>query len=158
LNDGVVDIVRGRPTVSRDKLDLYDRYHTFQTAAKDWPAHAPKDAGDYEDGFVNNPFPVEEWRYYLDRNLVGVGYVDPVPDGLSAVYFYYDPSERQRGLGTWNVLSVIRRAATLGLPFVYLGYHVAGSASLAYKANFVPHQIRCPDGVWRTSSDSPELP
>jgi arginine-tRNA-protein transferase len=158
LNGGIVHVVRGVPTVTRQKLDLYDRYHTHQSATKNWPAHAPKNAGDYEDGFVNNPFPVEEWRYYLDKNLVGVGYVDLVPDGLSAVYFYYDPSERQRGLGTWNVLCIIQRAAALGLPYVYLGYHVADSKSLAYKASFVPYQVRRPDGLWGSPTDSPELP
>ena len=72
-----------------------------------------------------------------------------MPEGLSAVYFFYEPGERRRGLGTWNVLSVIERAAALGLPYVYLGYHVAGSASLAYKADYSPHQTLHPDGHWR---------
>jgi arginine-tRNA-protein transferase len=149
LNEGAVRHTIGRPAVTRDKLDLYDRYHAFQSVAKGWPEHPPKDAGDYRDTFVDNPFPVEEWSYTLDGRLVGVGYVDPVPEGLSAIYFYYDPSERRRGLGTWNVLSVIDRAASLGLPHVYLGYFVAGSASVAYKADYAPNQALGTGGVWQ---------
>jgi arginine-tRNA-protein transferase len=149
LNEGAVRLTIGSPAVSRAKLDLYDRYHAFQSATKDWPGHEPKDVAEYRDTFVNNPNPVEEWQYTLAGRLVGIGYVDRVPNGLSAIYFFYDPAERDRGLGTWNVLSVIQRAAALGLPHVYLGYHVAGSASLEYKANFGPNEMLGPDGVWR---------
>jgi arginine-tRNA-protein transferase len=149
LNDGIIDLAVGPPTVTRQKLELYDRFHAHQAVAKGWPDHGSKDAADYRDSFAANPIPVEEWRYRLDGRLVGVGYVDRLPAGLSAIYFFYDPAERDRGLGTWNVLNVIRRAAELGLPHVYLGYHVAGSASLEYKANFAPNETRNPDGVWR---------
>ncbi len=52
-------------------------------------------------------------------------------------------------LGTFNVLCILNEALHAGLPHVYLGYYVAGCASLAYKANFQPNQIRWPDGQWR---------
>jgi arginine-tRNA-protein transferase len=153
LNEGVVTLAIGRPVLSREKLDLYDRYHAHQSETKGWPDHGAKDAASYRDSFVDNPLPVEEWRYSIGVRLVGVGYVDRVPAGLSAIYFYYEPAELERGLGTWNVLSVIDRAAELQLPHVYLGYHVVGSASLAYKANFTPNETRHPDGEWRGYSD-----
>jgi arginine-tRNA-protein transferase len=149
LNEGIIQLAVGPPTVTRQKLELYDRFHAHQAVAKGWPDLGAKDAADYRDSFASNPIPVEEWRYRLDGRLVGVGYVDRLPAGLSAIYFFYDPAERDRGLGTWNVLNVIARAAELGLPHVYLGYHVPGSASLEYKANFGPNETRDPDGVWR---------
>ena len=149
LNQRQVRLTIGQPSLTRQKLDLYDRYHAFQTEAKGWPDHGPKDADDYRDTFTANPVPVEEWQYTLAGRLVGVGYVDRLPEGLSAIYFFYDPAERHRGLGTWNVLSVIERAAAFRLPYVYLGYHVPGSASLEYKANFAPNETLGPDGVWR---------
>jgi arginine-tRNA-protein transferase len=148
LNEGLVRLTIGRPAVSREKLDLYDRYHAYQSEAKGWPEHGPKDVTDYHETFVQNPFPTEEWRYTLGRRLVGVGYVDRLPAGLSLIYFIHDPAERQRGLGTWNVLCAIARAATLRLPHIYLGYHAVGSASLAYKASFVPNQTLDPGGEW----------
>jgi len=149
INQGQVELRIGEPSVSRAKLELYDRFHAFQSAFKGWPEHPAKDEDTYCDSFVHNPFPIEEWCYYVKDRLIGVGYVDVLPGGLSAIYFYYDPNERQRSLGTWNVLNVIRRAAERGLPFVYLGYFVPQCQSLEYKANFVPNQILGPDGKWR---------
>jgi arginine-tRNA-protein transferase len=148
LNEGAVQLHVGDPTVTHDRLELYDRYHAHQTDAKGWPVHFPKDAGEYYASFVQNPFPTEEWRYELDGRLVGVGYVDRLSGGLSLIYFFYDPDERRRGLGVWNVLAAVDRARALGLPHVYLGFYVDGSASMAYKADYVPNQLLGPDGRW----------
>jgi len=149
LNEGTVELRIGPPTVSRQKLKLYDRYHAFQVGAKGWPEHPAKDAASYRESFVENPFAVEEWTYYLDNHLAGVGYVDVVPEGLSAIYFYYEPALRQRSLGTWNVLCILEAARQRRLRHVYLGYFVAGCASLEYKANFQPNEILGADGVWQ---------
>jgi arginine-tRNA-protein transferase len=148
-NQGVVRLERGEPSVSRAKLDLYDRYHAFQADHKGWPRHPARNPESYADSFVNNPFPTQEWCYYLGDRLVGVGYVDDLPGGLSAIYFFYDPDERERSLGTWNVLSLIAHAAERGMPHVYLGYYVAGCPSMEYKAKFVPNEVRHPSGEWR---------
>ncbi|MFO0844895.1 MAG: arginyltransferase [Gemmataceae bacterium] len=158
-NEGVVELQVGPPSVSVVKLALYDRYHAFQAEAKGWPEHPPKDAESYFESFVHHPFGVEEWCYYLDGRLVGVGYVDCMPsapaggegegrEGLSAIYFYHDPGERDRGLGTWNVLCLIEEARRRGLPYLYLGYYVAGCRSMEYKTRFVPNEVRGDDGVW----------
>jgi arginine-tRNA-protein transferase len=147
-NDGVVRFSLGEPSVSRAKLDLYDRFHAFQAETKGWPEHPAKDAADYVSSFVQNPFPTQEWCYYLGDRLIGVGYVDNLPGGLSAIYFFYDPGERHRSLGTWNVLNILEYAASRGIPHVYLGYYVAGCRSLEYKARFVPNQLLGTDGRW----------
>jgi arginine-tRNA-protein transferase len=166
-NEGEVELRIGPPSVTRPKLALYDRYHAFQADHKGWPQHPAKDAASYADSFVRHPFPVEEWCYLLAGRLVGVGYVDVLPDnpppsplggeglgargegGLSAIYFYYDPDERGRSLGTYNVLTVIDEARRRGLPYAYLGYHVEGCDGMAYKTRFTPNQLRGEDGVWR---------
>jgi arginine-tRNA-protein transferase len=148
-NEGEVTLVIDEPEVSRAKLNLYDRYHAFQAAHKDWPFHHPKDVESYCEAFVDNPFATEEWCYYLDDRLAGVGYVDALPAGLSAIYFYYDPECRDRSLGTWNVLRLIEECQRRGLPHLYLGYFVDRCESLSYKANFRPNQVLHPDGQWR---------
>jgi arginine-tRNA-protein transferase len=135
--------------VAADSLAIYDRYHAHQSQMKGWPNHPTDDSVSYFDSFVDQPFPVEEWRYTIDGRLVGVGIVDRLPGSLSAVYFFSEPDERPRGLGTWNVLSVIDRARALQLPFVYLGYHIPECPSLAYKANFTPNQKQSPAGEWQ---------
>ncbi len=147
-NEHAVRLRIGTPSATRAKLDLYDRYHAFQAEAKGWPDHDPRDAVSYINSFVENPFPTQEWCYYLDGRLIGVGYVDDLPGGLSAIYFFYDPAERHRSLGTWNVLNVIDAAARRRLPHVYLGYYVADCQSMQYKARYVPNQVLGPDGQW----------
>jgi len=140
-NRGEIELRIGVPEVTDEKLALYDKFHAAQVERKNWPDHGPKEASDYADSFVDNPLAVEEWCYYLGDRLVGVGYVDAVPTGLSAIYFYHDPDERSRSLGTFNVLRVLETANNRGLPFAYLGYYVGGCGSLEYKANFWPHEM-----------------
>lgn len=152
-NAGEIEIVIGEPAVSRKKLELFDRFHKHQQATKGWSDHGPTNASDYCDSFVDNPIPTEEWCYFREGRLIGVGYVDVLTAGLSAIYFYYEPSERGRSLGTFNVLSIIREAAARALPHVYLGYHVAGCSSLEYKARFRPNETLHGNGIWRPFRD-----
>ena len=116
---------------------------------KGWPPHPAKDAVEFSNSFVANPFPTEEWCYYLGDRLVGVGYVDVLPRANSAIYFFYDPVERHRSLGTFNVLSILDRCRQQGLPHVYLGYFVAGCSSMTYKSLFTPNEVLGADGKWR---------
>jgi arginine-tRNA-protein transferase len=152
-NEGSLALHIGEPRLSWSRLDLYQRFHADRARTRGWNDRE-EDAQSYRDSFLRNPFPTEEWQYRLGGNLVGLGLVDALPIGLSAIYFVHDPEERRRGLGTWNILCLIEEAARRGLPHVYLGYWVAECASLSYKANFRPHQILGTDGQWR----SPEPP
>lgn len=70
--------------------------------------------------------------------LRAVALSDHLEDGLSMVYSFFDPEFESRGLGTFMILDHIREALRLGLPYVYLGYWVAGSRKMAYKARFRP--------------------
>lgn len=92
---------------SRARLDLYDRFHDFQADHKNWPLHPNKDAASYSESFVHNPSFTEEWDFYLEDRLVGVGYADRLAAGMSAIYFLYDPDLRDRSLGTFNVLCLL---------------------------------------------------
>jgi arginyl-tRNA--protein-N-Asp/Glu arginylyltransferase len=143
-----VRVVVGAPSVSDEKLELYDRFHAFQVDRKDWPEHEPKEERSYIESFVDNPFPTQEWCYYLGDRLLGVGYVDFLSGAMSAIYFYYDPRERSRSLGTFNVLSIIQDAFERQIPHLYLGFFVKGCASLEYKANFTPNQVFDWDESW----------
>jgi arginine-tRNA-protein transferase len=99
---------------------------------------------------LDNPFPIEEWAYYLEDRLVAVGYVDVLPAALSAIYFYWDPNQRARSLGTFHVLSMIAAARQREVPYVYLGYYVAGCRSLEYKAKFRPNEVLRGNRKWAT--------
>lgn len=147
-SDGQVKVLVGTPTVTPAHLRLYDAYHAFQSEAKGWPEHPTKDPDSYFNSFVKNPFPTQEWAYYLGNRLIGVGYVDDLPGALSAIYFFYDPGERHRSLGTWNVLRILEYARRRGIEHLYLGYYVPDCSSLAYKRRFAPNQLLGKDGQW----------
>jgi arginine-tRNA-protein transferase len=149
-NEQAVELRIGLPEATRQKLKLYDRFHAHQAEVKGWPMHPAKDERSYRESFVENPFTTEEWCYFLDGRLIGVGYVDVVPEGLSAIYFFYEPALRERSVGTWNVLSILDETRRRKLAHVYLGYFVEGCGSLAYKANFRPNEVLRSDGVWQT--------
>lgn len=78
--------------------------------------------------------------------LLAVSLTDVLADGLSMVYSFFEPEEKDRSLGTFMILDHIERARRLGLPYLYLGYWVDGSRKMAYKARFLPQERLGPDG------------
>ena len=82
------------------------------------------------------------------HRLVGVLLADWLADGLSAVYSFFDPGSRRRGVGNFMVLWLIERARRDGLDHVYLGYWIAQSPKMSYKTRFRPIEALGPEG-WR---------
>ena len=139
-----VTIKIGTPSITPEKLQLFADFHQHGHDTKGWP----RDEDATLQLFVFNPFATEEWSYYLGDRLIAIGYVDALPQGLSAIYFYWDPSETRRSLGTFNILQMIAVAKQRKLPHLYLGYFVAGCRSLEYKARFRPNEVLGVEGDW----------
>ena len=79
-------------------------------------------------------------------HMLAVALTDVLSDGLSMVYSFFDPDEADRSLGTFMIFDHIERANRMGLPYVYLGYWVAGSRKMDYKGRFLPQERLMPSG------------
>ena len=79
-------------------------------------------------------------------HLIGAMLVDTLSDGLSAVYSFFDPAAKRRSLGTFIVLAAVEMLKMRKHPFLYLGYWIAKSRKMAYKAGFRPLQKLGPAG------------
>jgi arginine-tRNA-protein transferase len=82
------------------------------------------------------------------ERLVACCLSDILADGLSMVYSFFEPSERGRSLGAFMIMDHMRIAREMGLPYVYLGYWVAGSPKMHYKIGFRPFEL-CDGSTWR---------
>ena len=60
--------------------------------------------------------------------LAAVCLTDVLSDGVSMVYSFFDPDRARDSLGSYMILDHIAIAREAGLPYVYLGYWVPGSA------------------------------
>jgi len=140
-----------RPEATGEKFELYGRYQD------QWHGKTPAEEGDRDQRWASfasflYDSPVETAEFlYRDAagKLLGAGLCDLSLKSLSSVYFYFDPAEARRGLGTYSAMYEIAQARRLGLPYYYLGYWVRGCAAMEYKANFRPCEVLWPDGQWR---------
>ncbi|MBI5451753.1 MAG: arginyltransferase [Gammaproteobacteria bacterium] len=80
-------------------------------------------------------------EFRLQGTLLAVAVSDVVDDGLSAVYTFYDPAYRARGLGTLAILHHIDRCRREGRDWLYLGYWIKDSRKMNYKTGFRPCQL-----------------
>ncbi len=136
--------VVGRPRVDDERLALYAKWHAAREITRGWDPN-PETRERYALEFAF-PHPcAREAAFYDDQapggsRLVGLGLFDETPHALSAAFFFFDPDYGRLSPGTANVLSLVDDARAAGLPHVYLGYRVAGCASLEYKGLFRPHE------------------
>ncbi|PRY21480.1 arginine-tRNA-protein transferase [Aliiruegeria haliotis] len=87
-----------------------------------------------------------------ESDIAAVCLTDVLEDGLSMVYSFYEPNLQKLSLGTYVILDHIEIARAAGLPYVYLGYWVPGSAKMGYKAGFNALEIY-KDETWQPIGD-----
>lgn len=141
-----VDVVAtvGRPRASAEKHELYRRY----LGARHDGAMSGS-AEEFQDFLHAAPEITHEVEFRAAGRLLGAGIFDVAKDALSAVYCYFDPELAWRSPGTYNVLWLVEEARRRARPWLYLGYYVAGSPKMAYKAGFSPNQVLDDAGRFR---------
>lgn len=139
----------------RYEKELFDLYHTHSQVRFGQEST-------FEEFIVNlhSPAcPALLARYEDNGRLLGAGYLDRGSDGLSSVYFVFDPLFSDLSPGIFSVLREIEEARKLGLPHYYLGYVVPGCARMDYKAGFRPHQLfDWGNELWHEAGYEPEPP
>jgi arginyl-tRNA--protein-N-Asp/Glu arginylyltransferase len=97
--------------------------------------------GYYRDFFFNNIVNSAQIQYRLGGRLVGNAIVDIGYNWLNAVYFYFDPEESRRGLGTQNILYLVELCRQWEVERLYLGYVIDSISAMNYKKNFRPYYL-----------------
>ena len=135
------EIIIQKPSLSQAHIDLYNKYHAFKQKKDDW-SHRNISPREYRENFVEGAHDFgKEVLYIKDGKLIGVDLIDILDDGISSIYFYYDPDYPELSLGTYSLLYQVELAKVLELPWIYLGYWVEGCKAFAYKPNFQPQEI-----------------
>ena len=134
-------IVVQKPSLTQAHLDLYNRYHTFKNKKDNW-SHQNISPREYRENFVAGAHEFgREILYIQNDKLIGVDLIDILDDGISSIYFYYDPDFPRLSLGVYSLLYQIELARAWRLDWIYLGYWVDGCKAFAYKTNFQPQEI-----------------
>ncbi len=128
-----------QPTLSKEHLELFEKYHLHMSETKGWD-YQEASADNYYNSFVNghNEFGYEI-LYYDEDKLVGVDLIDILDDGISSIYFYYDPDYMKYSLGKLSLYNQIHLAQNSKKSWIYLGYYVEECPSLSYKSHYKPY-------------------
>jgi len=135
------EIILQKPSITQAHIDLYNKYHAFKHQKDGW-SHRNISPREYRENFVEGAHDFgKEVLFLQDGKIIGIDLIDILDDGISSIYFYYDPDYPRLSLGTYSLLYQIELAKVLDLPWIYLGYWVDGCKAFAYKPKFQPQEI-----------------
>jgi len=128
-----------KPSLSHEHLEIFDKYHRYMHQKKDWEYNKTS-ADHYYGSFVNGyeEFGYEVLYFFQDR-LIAVDLIDILDEGISSIYFYYDPEFASYSLGKLSLYNQIKYAQNSSKKWIYLGYYVKECPSLSYKAEYKPY-------------------
>ena len=156
--EGRFEIRMHRPLIDREHVALFSRYQDYQHGEYGIDA----DTESYERFLGESVVGTMElsWRDTATQKLAAVGMIDAVPNGVSTVYFFWDPGLRDLSLGTYSALTEISLCRNWNRRYYYLGYLVPGARTMNYKASFAAGEVWDGDNwvpVNGRGIDDPEL-
>ncbi len=131
-----LDIEFGPVQLSPESLALCQKFLSGR-----YPHKNNQSEGYYSGFFLTSIVSCMEIRYRLDGRLVGCAIVDVGENWMNAVYFYFDPDEADRSLGTFNILTMTELCLKQEIHYLYLGYYIQSVAAMNYKSRFTPHYL-----------------
>ncbi|WP_373072504.1 arginyltransferase [Sulfurimonas sp.] len=128
-----------KPTLTKSHIELFEKYHLHMKDEKGWE-YSPTTAQGYYNSFVSgaNEFGYEV-LYFDNEKLIGVDLIDILPNGISSIYFYYDPDYKKFALGKLSMYLQIKFAKEANKDWIYMGYYVKDCPSLSYKSHYEPY-------------------
>ncbi|MFO1323830.1 MAG: arginyltransferase [Burkholderiales bacterium] len=134
-NHGELSAVRRELAYDPEHYGLYLRYQRYRHPG----GGMDQDSREQYQHFLLHSNVATDLYEFRERGVLRmVSLVDRLVDGLSSVYTFFEPGVPSASYGTYNVLWQIESCATLHLPYLYLGYWIAESRKMAYKATFRP--------------------
>ncbi|MDR1460534.1 MAG: arginyltransferase [Campylobacteraceae bacterium] len=129
------------PSLTHKHLELYAKYHKFMSDKKGWKYYELTPKSYFELHVAGcGKFGKEVLYFYKDK-MIAVDLIDFTDNGISSIYFFYDPDFSRLSLGKYSIYQQILLAQAQGLDWIYLGYYVKECPSLMYKAEYRPHQL-----------------
>lgn len=96
---------------------------------------------DFEKTFFDLAVPAVQTEYRMDGTLLALGFLDISDEGMSSVYFAFDPEWSRYSTGILSIFREAELVRSTGGRWYYLGYWVPGCKSMDYKARYGPHQL-----------------
>lgn len=121
--------------LSEEAFDLYRRYQRARHVDGEMDYSTPSEVEQFLFCDWLEPL-VLEWRQ--EKRLVAAAVVDRTLSALSAVYSFFEPDLRQRGLGTHAILCQLTLAVRWERRWLYLGYWIKECPKMSYKSRFRP--------------------
>lgn len=145
-----------RPANDPERFALYKKYQIkihndeeedltpekFERFLVDSPLFDPRPPSEIAPGTL--PYGTYHQLYRMDGKLIAVGVIDLLPSGLSSVYLFYDPDDRQLVLGKYTALREVQYCQEKGLKYYYMGFYNHKCEKMKYKGDFSPSDLLCP--------------
>ncbi len=126
------------PAFSEEYFGLYQRYIEQRHADGDM---FPPSREQFSTFLVRDLAFSRFYEFRLNGTLIAVAVTDLLPNGLSAVYTFYEPAHERRSLGRFAILWQIGETLRVGLGALYLGYWIKNCKKMNYKTQYRPIEL-----------------
>ncbi len=140
-----------RPTATPEHFELFRRYVLARHGDSEM---ALMEHSDFASMLQDSPVDTAVMSLRdKDGTLIGACLCDRLGDGISAVYSYFEPGAKG-SVGSHIIMRLVEAVRAEAKPYVYLGYWIDGSQTMAYKRRF-PGIEALIGGQWQALPPAP---